>query len=76
MSGAMNRHCIPGLTMSTALTGNFSAGVSGNRLKRCTRGLARTRIALCQRPGADTGRSGRYDCIGKDLCSVLNALSK
>ena len=28
MSGAMNRHCIPGLTMSTALTGNFSAGVS------------------------------------------------
>ena len=23
MSGAMNRHCIPGLTMSTALTGNF-----------------------------------------------------
>ena len=24
----MNRHCIPGLTMSTALTGNFS-GVSG-----------------------------------------------
>ena len=29
MSGAMNRHCIPGLTMSTALTGNFSAGVSG-----------------------------------------------
>ena len=29
MSGAMNRHCIPGLTISTALTGNFSAGVSG-----------------------------------------------
>ena len=25
MSGAMNRHCIPGLTMSTVcLTGNFS----------------------------------------------------
>ena len=29
MSGAMNRHCIPGLTMSTALTGNFSAGCPG-----------------------------------------------
>ena len=29
MSGAMNRHCIPGLTMSTALTGNFSAGGPG-----------------------------------------------
>ena len=26
MSGAMNRHCIPGLTMSTALTGNFAGG--------------------------------------------------
>ena len=51
--GAMNRHCIPRLTMSTALTGNFSGG-SVRELKRCTQGLARTRIALCQRPGADT----------------------
>ena len=24
----------------------------GNKLKRCTQGLARTRIALCQRLGA------------------------
>ena len=76
MSGAMNRHCIPGLTMSTALTGNFSAGVSRNKVKRCTQGLARTRIALCQRPGADTEETGRYDLAWKDLCSVLNALSK
>ena len=68
MSGAMNRHCIPGLTMSTALTGNFSAGVSGNKLKRCTQGLARTRIAvLCQRPGADTEETGRYDLAWKDF---------
>ena len=43
MSGAMNRHCIPGLTMSTALTGNFSAGVS-DESKRCTQGLARTHV--------------------------------
>ena len=48
----MNRHCIPGLTMSTALTGNFSAGVSG--IIKTMHRLARTRIALCQRPGADT----------------------
>ena len=75
MSGAMNRHCIPGLTMSTALTGNFSAGCPGI-IKRCTQGLARTRIALCQRPGADTEETGRYDLAWKDLCSVLNALSK
>ena len=71
----MNRHCIPGLTMSTALTGNFSAGVSRNK-QTCTQGLARTRIALCQRPGADTEETGRYDLAWKDLCSVLNALSK
>ena len=45
-------------------------------LKRCTQGLARTRIALCQRPGADTEETGRYDLAWKDLCSVLNALSK
>ena len=37
-------------------------------------GLARTRIALCQRPGADTEETGRYDLAWKDLCSVLNAL--
>ena len=75
MSGAMNRHCIPGLTMSTALTGRTSR----ERLEyqhRCTQGLARTRIALCQRPGADTEETGRYDLAWKDLCSVLNVLSK
>ena len=71
----MNRHCIPGLTMSTALTGNFSAE-SGNSKTMHTQGLARTRIALCQRPGADTEETGRYDLAWKDLCSVLNALSK
>ena len=38
---------------------------------------ARTRIALCQRPGADLAEeAGRYDLAWKDLCSVLNALSK
>ena len=45
-------------------------------IKRCTWGLARRRIALCQRPGADTEETGRYDLAWKDLCSVLNALSK
>ena len=53
-------------TMSTALTGNFSAGGLGIP-KRCTQGLARTRIALCQRPGADTEETGRYDLAWKDL---------
>ena len=71
----MNRHCIPGLTMSTALTGNFLRECPGI-IKRCTQGLARTRIALCQRPWYDTEETGRYDLAWKDLRSVLNALSK
>ena len=61
--------------MSTALTGNFSAECPGI-IKTMHTGLARTRIALCQRPGADTEETGRYDLAWKDLCSVLNALSK
>ena len=73
MSGYMNRHCIPGLTMSNSPDGNLREcpGI----IKRCTQGLARTRIALCQRPGADTEETGRYDLAWKDLCT-LNALSK
>ena len=37
---------------------------------------AYTYCVLCQRPGADTEETGRYDLAWKDLCSVLNALSK
>ena len=61
--------------MSIALTGNPLRECPGI-MKRCTQGLARTRIVLCQRPGADTEETGRYDLAWKDLCSVLNALSK
>ena len=52
--------------MSTALTGNFCGSVR-EQLKRRTQGLARTRIALCQRPGADTEETGRCDLAWKDL---------
>ena len=42
-------------------------------IKTMHTGLARTRIALaCQRPGADTEETGRYDLAWKDLCSVLD----
>ena len=61
--------------MSTALTKNFICGSVGRQFVM-PKGLARTRIALCQRPGADTEETGRYDLAWKDLCSVLNALSK
>ena len=75
MSGAMNRHCIPGLTMSKH-DGGTSLRECPGIIKTMHTGLARTRIALCQRPGADTEETGRYDLAWKDLCSVLNALSK
>ena len=47
---------------------NFSAGCPGI-IKRCTQGLARTRIALCQRPGAGTEETGRYDLA--KICVVF-----
>ena len=69
MSGAMNRHCIPGLTMSNSPDGELLRECPGI-IKRCTQGLARTRIALCQRPGADTEENRRYDLRGK-ICVVF-----
>ena len=57
--------------MSTALTGNPLRECPGI-IKTMHTGFS-TRIALCQRPGADTEETGRYD-LAKDLCSVLNAL--
>ena len=61
MSGAMNcRAGIPGLTMSIALTGTWweCPGI----IKTMHTGFSvRTRIVLCQRPGADTEETGRYD---------------
>ena len=60
MSGAMNRHCIPGI--------NYVHSPDGELLRECPgiiktmhTGPARTRIVLCQRPGADTEETGRYD---------------
>ena len=60
--------------MSTAPTGNLRE-CPGIIKTMQHGGLARTRIALCQRPGADTEETGRYDLAWKDLCSVLNALA-
>ena len=33
-------------------------------------------MCIVHNPGADTEETGRYDLAMKDLCSVLNALSK
>ena len=72
----MNRHCIPGLTMSTALTGNFSAGGCPGIIKTMHTGFSAYTYCIMPTPGADTEETGRYDLAWKDLCSVLNALSK
>ena len=65
----------PGLTISWPWR-ELLCGSVQELIKTDTQGLARTRIALCQRPGADTEETGRYDLAWKDLCSILNALSK
>ena len=61
----MNRHCIPGLTMSKAPTGNLREcpGI----IKRCTQGLAHTHYIMPTLPRADTEETGRYDLAWKDL---------
>ena len=52
-----------------SLTGNFSAG-SVRIIKTMHTGFSAryTYSALCQRPGADTEETGRYDLAWKDLC--------
>ena len=67
------RHCIPGLTMSTALTGNFSAGVSGI-IKTMHTGFSAYVLHYANAPVLTPEETGRYDLAWKDLCSVLNAL--
>ena len=74
MSGAMNRHCIPGLTMSTAWRGT-SLRECQEPVKRYW-GLKRVHVLHYVTPGADTEETGRYDSRGKICVSVLNALSK
>ena len=71
----MNRHCIPGLTISNSLDGELLCG-SVRELKRCTQGLAYTYCIMLTPEKGCTEETGRYDLAWKDLCSVLNALSK
>ena len=76
MSGSDESSLYSRINYVHILTGNFLCGECPGIIKTMQQqGLARTRIALCQRPGADTEETGRYD-LAKDLCSVLNALSK
>ena len=60
------------MSLAPAETSLRCPGIIKTILAVCTY----TDIALCQRPGADTEETGRYDLAWKELCSVLNALSK
>ena len=74
MSGVMNRHCIPGLTMSQP-HGELLCG-SVQQLKRCTQGLARGHVLHYANAPVLTRKKLTLWMKRKDLCSVLNALSK
>ena len=55
----MNRHCIPRINYVHSPDGNLREcpGI----IKTMHTGFSAPRIALCQRPGADTEETGRYD---------------
>ena len=73
----MNRHCISRINYVHSPDGELLVECPGIIKTQMHTGFsAYTYIALCQRPGADTEETGRYDLAWKDLCSVLNALSK
>ena len=76
MSGVMNRHCIPGLTMSIALTGNF--GECPRIIKTMHTGFSVHVLHYANALfGADYCKeTGRYDLAERFGSSVLNALSK
>ena len=57
MSGAMYRHCIPGLTMSKEMTGNSLAGGLGI-IKTMHTGFSAYTYCIMPTPGADTEETG------------------
>ena len=64
-----NRHCIPGLTMSTALTGNFPRECPGI-IKTMHTGFRRVHVLHYANALARHEETGRYDCCGK-ICVVF-----
>ena len=47
-----------------------------SRTIKMMHGFSAYTYCIMPTPGADTEETGRYDLAWKDLCSVLNALSK
>ena len=62
---------------------NYITALTGTSLRECP-GMSKTMhtgfsaytYCIMPTPSADTEETGRYDLAWKDLCSVLNALSK
>ena len=71
----MNRHCIPGLTMSYSPDGELLCRCPGI-IKTMHTGFSVHVLHYANAPVLTQEETGRYDLAWKDLCSVLNALSK
>ena len=77
VTGAMNRHCIPGLTMSNSPDGTSLRECPGTIIKTMHTGFSAYTYCIMPTPLVLTmEETGRYDLAWKDLRSVLNALSK
>ena len=63
MSGAMNRHCIPGFNYVHSLTGNLCGECPGI-IKTMHTGLS-AQYCIMPTPGADTEETGRADVVWK-----------
>ena len=68
----MNRHCIPGLTMSNRP--RRESWECPGIIKTMHTGFSVHGDVMRQRPVLTMEETGRYDLAWKDLCSVLNAL--
>ena len=56
--------------------GELLCGSVREYVKTMHTGFSAYTYCIMPTPGADTEETGRYDLAWKDLCSVLNALSK
>ena len=76
MSGAVDRHCIPRINYVHSPDGELLCGSVREIIKTMHTGFSAYTYCIMPTPRCDTEETGRYDLAWKDLCSVLNALSK
>ena len=76
MSGAMNRHLYSRINYVHSPDGELLCRGVLRIIKTMHTGFSAYTYCIMPTPGADTEETGRYDLAWKDLCDVLNALSK